>query len=570
MVEAFVLDRSEWIHFTEPMRILAAERAEDVRPALREVERITRDRGWYAVGWVSYEAGAAFGLRVHNAQGRWPLVWFALFDPRDVRRERQLPSTGPYELGAVTVSMTRESFRERFDRIKAYIAAGDCYQANLTFQTAARFTGDPRGLFADLVQAQQGRYSAYLSMGDFAVCSASPELFFELDGVEVRTRPMKGTAKRGVTTAADDEIRARLVASPKERAENVMIVDMMRNDVGRIAEIGSVSVPALFDAERYPTVWQMTSQVHARSLASLDDVFAALHPSASVTGAPKVRTMELLAGLEDGPRGLYTGAVGYVAPDGNARFNVAIRTAVVDLRDGAVSFGVGSGIVWDSAADTEYDECVLKASVLGRRPVPFDLLETLRWTPQEGFFLLERHLERLESSARYFGISCWRDDVRRALESALARQPEAQRVRLLLGQDGHVRVEHARLPETRPLRVRLAACPVTSLDVWLHHKTTHREVYDRARQSAPDVDDVLLWNERGELTESTMANLVIERDGSKVTPPASSGLLAGTFRAELLARGEVHEAVVRTDEIAGAAMWLVNSVHGWRRAELVG
>ena len=569
-VEAIVQDRSEWLLFSEPRRVVMAERAGDVRAAIREVERLTRDAGWHAVGWVAFEAGQAFDLPVHQTPAPCPLVWFALFEPSSVQRTRTVPPGGAYTLGPVTPSLTAASFAERFARIKAHIGAGDCYQANFTFGATASFRGDPRGLFADLVQAQRGAYSAYVATGDLAVCSASPELFFELDGAIVRTRPMKGTARRGLTTDDDERAQARLSASAKERAENVMIVDMMRNDLGRIADVGSVRVPSLFDVERYPTVWQMTSQVEARSLAPLDEVFAALHPSASVTGAPKVRTLEILASLEAGPRGIYTGAIGYVPPDGNARFNVAIRTAVVAPGAGLVQFGVGSGIVWDSDANAEYDECLLKAAVLGRRPQDVQLLETLRWTPSAGFFVLDRHLARLEASARYFDVPCWRADVTRALDEAVQGRTVAQRVRLLLHPHTGITVEAVPLPEVQPTaRVAWAARPVSSDDVWLYHKTTRRQVYDEARKSRPDVDDVLLWNERGELTESTIANVVIELDGERVTPPIACGLLAGTYRAELLARGELREAVIERSRVGEARLWLINSVQEWRLAELV-
>lgn len=569
-IEAIIQDGNGWLLFRDPVRVLAATRAADVRPALRELERLTRDHRLHAVGWVSFEAGAAFGLKVHPGLQQWPLVWFAFFDVSSVSRTTLFEVTGDYTLGAVEPLVGRDAFRRGFNRIREHIGAGDSYQANFTFQTAASFCGDPRALFRDLVDAQRGRYSAFLTLGDIAVCSASPELFFELDGVAIRTRPMKGTAARGLTSRDDAEVRARLIASPKERAENVMIVDMMRNDLGRIAEVGSVSVPALFESERYPTLWQLTSQVVGTTSASLEEIFMALHPSASVTGAPKVRTMELLAGLETQPRGIYTGAIGHVPPDGNARFNVAIRTAVVDRTAGRIQFGVGSGIVWDSDADAEYDECLLKSAVLGRRAVVFDLLETLKWTDTAGFLLADRHLDRMAASADYFGIPWSRDSVYDALMSAVVGARGARRVRLLLGRDGAARVELGELtPLVAPLRVAFAQTPVSSADVWLHHKTTNRAVYDSARAAVPSVDDVVLWNEREEVTESTVANVVAEIDGARVTPPVSSGLLAGTFRAELLARGQIAERVIRREELRGVPLWLVNSVREWCRAELV-
>ena len=336
-----------------------------------------------------------------------------------------------YTLGPLTPTVDRLHFERAFDRIKKHIADGDTYQVNYTFRLEGSFAGDPRGLFADLVASQEGRYAAFIRMGELVICSASPELFFRRAGRQLIARPMKGTVGRGRTLAEDRERSEALHASPKERAENVMIVDMMRNDLGRVAVVGTVTVPELLTLERYPTVWQMTSSVTAETDAPLDQIFSALHPSASVTGAPKVRTMEILKDLEPESRGVYTGAVGYVAPGGDAQFNVAIRTAVVDEGRGTVSFGVGSGIVWDSDAAAEYDECLLKGTVLGRAAAAFDLLETLRWTPDGGFFLLERHLRRLQESAEYFDFRCDPHAIREALSAAISGADLPLRVRML-------------------------------------------------------------------------------------------------------------------------------------------
>lgn len=569
-VEATIQDGDRWLTFSRPVLIVAARSPGEVDETLARVDRLTSERGLFAVGYVAYEAGAAYGLAAHPLE-RLPLVWFAFFHPDSMR-----PVAGPvggaaYRLGAIEPSWSKAEFEAAFDRVKRAIADGDSYQANLTFKMLAAFDGDPRGLFADLTAAQQGRYSAYLTTGALAICSASPELFFERDGIELRTRPMKGTAKRGLTTSDDERRREALHESPKERAENVMIVDMMRNDLGRIAEVGTVSVPQLFSTERYPTVWQMTSTVTARTRASLAEIFAALHPSASVTGAPKVSTCGILRSLEPEPRGVYTGAIGMVRPDGFARFNVAIRTAVVDVAARRAEFGIGSGIVWDSTPVAEYQECLLKGAVLGQFLPAFDLLETLRWSPQEGFVLLDRHMERLADSASYFGRPFDRARIDAVLHEAIAMSDSARRVRLLLGPSGGVRAETFPIASSAiPMKVRLAGVPVDRQSVWLYHKTTNRELYERARADCPDCDEVLLWNDRGEVTEGATTNVVVERDGVKVTPPVSCGLLPGTFRAELLAIGEIVERVVTKEELRRARrLWVVNSVHGWRQADLV-
>ena len=572
-VEAFLRGPGAgWLHFTRPSRVVQAHQPAHVRPVVAAVERAAQDRQAHIVGFLTYEAGSAFELPAHQSSADLPLAWFATFDappaPIDHVSDWCSRDRDRYTLGRLTPTVDRFQFERAFDLIKKHIADGDTYQVNYTFRLEGSFAGDPRGLFADLVASQEGRYAAFIRMGQRVICSASPELFFSRTGRRLIARPMKGTVRRGRTLAEDRERRKALHASPKERAENVMIVDMMRNDIGKVAVVGTVAVPELLALERYPTVWQMTSSVTAETDAPLEQIFSALHPSASVTGAPKVRTMEILRDLEPEARGVYTGAVGYVAPGGDAQFNVAIRTAVVDEGQGTVSFGVGSGIVWDSSATAEYDECLLKGAILGRAAPAFDLLETMRWTPGEGFFLLERHLIRLQESAEYFDFRCEPDAVREALSKAISGADGPLRVRMLLDRGGRLSVQVTPLAgKHEPVRAALADTPVTQDEVFLYHKTTNRAVYEEARK--PGADDVILWNVRGEITESTIANVVVERDQGRVTPPVGCGLLAGTFRAELLARGDIREAVVSIDELRAAPrFWLINSVQGWRAAAL--
>lgn len=570
MIEGFLQidDGLGWLHVIDPLCVVEAYRADEVAESLRRVERLTRSRGWHAVGYVRYEAGAAYGLDVCAASCETPLVWFALFEASKVRKLDRLPQAGSYRIGSLSSSIERGVFGAALREIRERIAAGDTYQVNYTWRLSGIFRGDPLGFFADLSAAQRGRYGAFLHTDRYTICSASPELFFRRDLASITARPMKGTTRRGRFPIEDRRLADQLRESLKERAENVMVVDMVRNDVGRIAKTGTVDVPALFTLERYPNVWQMTSTVTAQTAAPLDEIFGAMFPSASVTGAPKHRTMQIIAALERRPRGIYTGAVGRVAPDGSAHFNVAIRTAVIERSSGALDFGVGSGIVWDSKPDQEYDECLLKGSVVGRRPPSFDLLETLRWSPAEGFFLLERHLTRLGESAGYFGFVCEPHLVRDALARAVAAAQCALRIRLRVAEDGTPTVDVAPLDQSPDLaRVALARGPIDQTDIFLFHKTTNRGQYDRARSSL--YDDVILWNAKGEVTESTTANIVVEIDGDRVTPPVDCGLLAGTFRAELLARGELTERSVTIDQLhAAARLWLVNSVRGWRRARL--
>lgn len=565
--------RQFW-HFSQPEAVVAAWSLADVRASLAAVEQAVEGAGLYAAGFISYEAAPAFDAAyVVRAPGALPLLWFGLYQQPAVWQD--LPPGQPYALGDWQPSQSIDDYRRAIARIKQAIARGDTYQVNYTIALHTAWRGDPWGLFADLARAQRGGYAAYIDLGQQVICSASPELFVEIDGERVISKPMKGTAPRGRTVVEDRQHAADLRASAKDQAENIMIVDMIRNDLGRIARFGSVHVPRLLEVERYPTVWQMTSTVEARSDVPLAGILGALFPCASITGAPKVRTMQFIADLEGGPRGVYTGAIGYLAPSRRARFNVAIRTVLVDRQAGQASYGVGSGIVWDSDAAAEYAECQLKAQVLTRRFPDFDLLETMRWTAAEGVIRLERHLARLAEAAEYFGFAVDLDAARQRLAAIdPATTPDPARLRLLAGRQGELRLEiqPLELPATpTAVRLGLAREAINPDDVFLYHKTTHRTVYQQARASRPDCDEVLLWNARGELTEASTANVVVLLDGQWVTPPIASGLLAGMLRAELLETGQVQERLLVVDDLPRCqAIFLVNSLRGWREAVWVG
>jgi para-aminobenzoate synthetase/4-amino-4-deoxychorismate lyase len=427
----------------------------------------------------------------------------------------------------------------------------------------------------ELVAAQRPHYAAYVETTDFALCSASPELFFELDGRRIVARPMKGTIARGRWYDEDVARAGELAASAKNRAENTMIVDMMRNDLGRIARAGSVQVSDLFRVERYPTLWQMTSCVTAETAAGLAEIFAATFPSASITGAPKASTMRIIAHSETEPRRIYTGSIGSVAPGRKARFNVAIRTVLIDKRRREAEYGVGGGIVWDSTPQSEYDECLLKAAILHARLPEFSLLESLLWTPGEGYTCLDEHLKRLRQSAEYFGFPPCEAAAAEELATIAGRLPaKPHKVRLLVAQDGKITCEAEPIREGEfpdPVRLELAAEPIDASDVFLYHKTTHRTVYAAALAACRGGGDVLLYNQLGEVTETTRGNIVVRRGNDLWTPPVSCGLLAGTYRAQLLAEGRIRERVVPLEMLAECdELIFINSVRLWRKAELVG
>jgi para-aminobenzoate synthetase/4-amino-4-deoxychorismate lyase len=352
--------------------------------------------------------------------------------------------------------------------------------------------------------------------------------------------------------------------SEKNRAENVMIVDMVRNDMGRIAALGSVEVRSLYEVEKYPTLWQMTSTVKAKTGAGLCEIMQALFPPASITGAPKRRTMQIIAELEQTPRRIYTGSVGFIGPGRKAQFNVAIRTVLVDKAKGQAEYGVGGGIVWDSVDRMEFEECRTKARILTQKMPDFSLLETILWTPEQGYFLLPYHLTRLMDSAAYFSFSAERDAIRTNLDSLAHTLPKtAHKVRLLLAKDGGITLQSEVLHDTvaQPLHVCLAATAVDSANPFLYHKTTNRVVYEQALAACPGYSDVILWNEKGEVTESSIANIVVELDGELYTPPIPCGLLPGTYRAYLLEQGKLKERVIHKEDLVRSAhIYLVNSV----------
>jgi para-aminobenzoate synthetase/4-amino-4-deoxychorismate lyase len=567
----------------DPVGVLEATRLDEVAGAIEAADAAAA-RGLWVAGFVTYEAGSALDAslavrtsRSEDAFATLPLAWFGMFERRE---ETALPE--PREAapggGAWRPSIARERYDEAIAIIREHIAAGDTYQVNFTMRLRSTLTGDPRGLYRDLCFAQRGAHAGYVDTGRHRILSASPELFFRLDGRTITTRPMKGTAPRGRWPDEDAARAAALIASEKDRAENAMIVDLLRNDLGRVARPGSVGWDRVFEAERYETVWQLTSTVTAE-LASgngLVDVFRALFPSGSVTGAPKVSSMHIIAGLEDSQRGVYCGAVGWLAPQGaegpTASFNVAIRTIAVDAATGLAEYGVGGGITWDSSATGEYDETVAKARVLTSRRPSFELLETLLHDPEDGYRRLDEHLDRLRSSAEYFGFAFDEHVVRGALtEAAASSLLKRVRVRLTLARSGSVGWGVLPMPASANDHVRIALDDhaVDPGDVLLFHKTTLRSRYEEARTRHPDADDVLLVNTRGEVTESTIANLAVRIEGTWWTPPLDCGLLPGTERAALLAEGTLSERVITLDEVRAAdEIALVNSARPWRTATL--
>jgi para-aminobenzoate synthetase/4-amino-4-deoxychorismate lyase len=540
--------------FTDLSGTVQAERAEQVVPALAALRAIGGERA----GFIGFEAGYALEPRLlplfRAPDDGLPLLWFGRFDRvrrLDADAIDALLDAGPAELAPPIPSVERPAYDRMLARIAALIEAGDIYQANATFAATVATHGHPLALYRRLRAAQAARYGALIHTGRRWILSLSPELFFKLEGRALTTRPMKGTAARGVNAAADDAAAATLAADPKNRAENLMIVDLLRNDLSRVAVPGSVATPALFEVERYPTVLQMTSTVTAVARSGIDavDVLAALFPCGSVTGAPKLRAMEVIAEVEAGPRGLYTGSIGWLGADGDASFNVAIRTLVMQAGGGA-RLGLGSGIVADSVADAEWAECIGKAAFLTRRAGSVDLIETMRC--EHGVIAhRDRHLDRLMASAAFLGHQVDRAAADALLDAvAPGLDTGAARVRLLASKTGALAVQASPLPAapTGPVEVTIVPLPVPSSDWRLSHKTSDRAFYDDARHAAGTFDVVFVRPD-GRITEGSFTNVFVQRDGRLLTPPLADGLLPGILRATLIAEGRAVEALLTAEDL---------------------
>jgi para-aminobenzoate synthetase / 4-amino-4-deoxychorismate lyase len=533
--------------------IRTAQRVDDVISVLEFAEREALSGSHVAV-LLSYEAAPAFDPAfVTHAPSDFPLAWAAVIDDApDLLGDHSCTSATVWE-----PVVSRNEYDESVSRIRELIAAGDTYQVNYTFPLTASFNGDAFAWYRDLCMAQGAQYSVYLDLGRYQVLCLSPELFFERRGDHVLTKPMKGTVRRGRWAAEDCELAQWLANSAKDRAENVMIVDLLRNDLGKVSVPGSVCVSSLFDLERFETVWQMTSTVEStlRAGTTLVDLMRALFPCGSITGAPKIRTMQIIRELERFPRGAYTGAIGLLKPGGDCVFNVAIRTVVIDTESGVATFGVGGGVTIDSTAEREYEECLVKSRFLHSKPVEFQLFESILLEDGE-YFLLEDHLARLNESAEYFGFIG--TQIEADLERIAIENPQGSlKVRVMLSRDGRIKSQVTPVELLGELsRVELAREPIDSSDRFLYHKTTRR----------PGGDGLVFWNERGEITESSIANIVVPIKGELCTPPIECGLLPGVFRKYLLAQGKIKERVITIEEFQSAhEFFLINSVRKWIR-----
>ncbi len=551
--------------YRAPLRVIEALAVEEVAPALDAV-RAANTQGLHAAGYLAYEAGAAFEPALPRPAAIAPLLWFGLFDRwEEPDLAALLPDAAGAWVGEPRPCIDEGTYADQFARVRDLIAAGDLYQANLSFRAAVPFAGDPLAIYAALRTGAGAGWGGVIATGRTTLLSFSPELFFSLDGRRLACRPMKGTATRHEDPTADAEVARALAADPKQRAENLMIVDLMRNDLSRVAVPGSVATPELFAVETYPTIHQMVSVVTAELAPGLDavDMLAAAFPCGSITGAPKVRAQQALAAVEAGPaRGAYTGSIGRIDATGDAAFNVAIRTLAVEGNASPALIGLGSGLVADSAVGAEWDECLAKAAFLRVGSRRFDLIETMAFDPEAGIVLLERHLERMRRSAELFGFAFDRHGARNELQAATFRLRGAARVRLLLAAGGAVSVETGPMPPAPPgpVPVTIVPLPVDRHDFRLRHKTTDRGFYDRARRQAGGFE-VLFEDGDGYLTEGSFTSLFVPRGDRLLTPPLARGLLPGVLRESLLAEGRAVEAELTAADLAGGFM-IGNALRG--------
>ena len=588
--------------FSQPLKIITADTPEGVERSLEMIGKAVND-GCYAAGCVSYEAGYAFEQRFREVKTpHTPLLWFGIFDepvtinrrthtmagsPEDIRRLRESvrvfrkgnnPHAHPLHFRS---SFSEARYLDAFAKIQKYIEEGDTYQVNLTFRLFSPFSSAAHEVYMRMRGAQRVSYGAFVNAGSFVLLSCSPELFFRRAGDHITLKPMKGTAARGRTLAEDKKQAEMLSESEKNRAENRMIVDLLRNDVGKIAVPGSVLVKRFFDVEKYETVFQATSTIEAtlRHGVDIPELFRSLFPSGSVTGAPKIRTMEIIRELESGPRGFYTGSIGFFAPKKKAVFNVAIRTLVIDKETETAEFGVGSGIIHDSRGTEEYKECILKAHFFETEQTNVALIETMRWDPKNRWFLLPRHLRRLRDSASYFGFrfpaAAVRDELRR-MERALLRIPgKGQwRVRLILDRQGQIGLSRSRLKMLKGTQfVRFSSAATDPENRFLFHKTTNRILYDTelALAEKEGYFDILFQNKRGEITEGARSNVLIRRGDTLLTPPLECGLLPGTYRAYLLSSRHyrIQEHRLYPDDLLTAdELFVCNALRGLMKVSI--
>jgi para-aminobenzoate synthetase / 4-amino-4-deoxychorismate lyase len=578
--------------YRAPTETVIARHAEEVEPALQRIAAL-QSLGHDMAGMIAYEAGYALepklaSLLTGRCGSNGPLLWFGAFDGYETipaadvpRRLRELAQGPSGSLGPMEPQISPGGYAQAFAQVQEAIVAGDIYQANLTFPLAGSWRGDPVALYTTIRPAAAAGYGGVVFDGSHWLLSFSPELFFALKEGAATVKPMKGTRPRGRDAAEDAGYAAELSASPKDRAENLMIVDLMRNDLARVALPGSVRVENAFAVESYPTVHQMTSTIRAQLLPEKGaiDMIRALFPCGSITGTPKIRAMELIAQVERNARGAYCGTIGRIDATGDSAFNVAIRTLRLTPGEGGqgkVVLGVGSAVVADSQGMAEWRECLVKGGFVRQvsgngSAAQFDLIETMAFSPDTGVPLLELHLERMKASAADLGFSFDRHALRNAIQALCFDAPLPGKLRLVVARSGSYCLELAEMPPALPDPVPCGVLPlpVDQGDWRLRHKSSDRSFYEAglAAAKAAGASEALFIRDDGLMTEGSFTNVFVERDGRLLTPPLRLGLLPGVLRRSLIGEGRAVEAELRLDDLE-QGFFIGNAVRGLLKAKL--
>ena len=541
---------------------------ENIKEFFKKIEHYL-DEGYWIAGYFSYEFGYFLEPELFkDKDSKQPLAWLGVCKkPQEYGVQEPFSKKNPelfYSIKNIKPNITKEEYSLGVKNIKEHLQEGDTYQVNHTFKMKFDFEGDPLGMYLDLRRIQPTPYLSLINTGEENILSFSPELFFKIKEGTIVSRPMKGTMSRANTTDEEERLKKGFKESEKIKAENVMIVDLLRNDIGRISE--KVSVTSLFDIEKHSTLYQMTSTIKGKlhNGVSVEDIFAALFPCGSVTGAPKIRTMQIIQGLEKEPRGVYTGAIGYISPKRKACFNVAIRTAVINGNKGEM--GVGGGVVYDSNEKEEYQEALLKAKFLTEKFTPFSLIETIKWDKEKGYIFLEEHINRLQNSCKYFSIPLDEEKIKDSLARQEKEFHQDTRVRVLVDREGAIAIDVQPLFSVgRSPKIVISSKRIDRNNIFLYHKTTQRSLYEQELKTARENGffEVIFMNKREELTEGSFTNIFIEKEGKLITPPVSAGLLEGVYRQYLLSQGLAQEGVVRIKDLCGAdKIYVGNSVRG--------
>jgi para-aminobenzoate synthetase/4-amino-4-deoxychorismate lyase len=578
--------------FLKPISVIKVSDGGKVLPALKKIEDFV-NKGFYAAGYLSYEAGLFFEEKlIKKKKFNFPLLWFGIYKEPLIfnhrtssfggntsllglkRRDSPLKNQ-KYKIINPKFSLEQKSYFKCIKRIKSYIEKGDTYQVNFTFKFKFNFYGSSQKLFLDLSSKQSVSYAAFIKHDEQEILSFSPELFFKKEGKEIVVKPMKGTIARGLNIVDDEFKKNILTNSQKDQAENIMIVDLLRNDLGRISKTGTVKPVKIFEIEKYETLFQMTSCIKStlKSNVDLTQTFTSLFPSGSVTGAPKIKTMQIIQSIEKEPRKIYTGSIGFISPRKECIFNVAIRTILIDRRKRKGEMGIGSGIVYDSNPGAEYAECKLKGNFLTEKAQDFALIETILWKGK--FFLLPLHLKRLELSAKYFGFKLDKKKIIDTLkkQAKFLKKGKEYRLRLLLEKNGEVETEATILePEnTKILKVAFSKKKINSQNPFIYHKTTNRNLLDEEYVKCKErgFDEVIFVNEKGQVTEGAISNILIKKNGFFYTPPVSCGLLNGVYRQYLLEKRRLpikEKVLYKKDLLRADRIYFINSVRGMRKA----